>query len=109
MEALVVKRNSPEMIAMWTERITECKNSGLSAQEWCSENEINVKTYYYWHSKIRKMIENQQASFFEIPQSGNFSSGTPEATIKINGIDVDIYSGAGTETIRAICMALKSC
>ena len=47
MEAIVKKRNNPEMIALWTERIADCKNSGKSAQEWCEQNGINIKTYYY--------------------------------------------------------------
>ena len=40
MEALTTKRNNPEMITLWTQRIAECKNSGISSQEWCEQNGI---------------------------------------------------------------------
>lgn len=109
MESLVIKRNSPEMITLWTERISECKASGKTALVWCEENGINVKTYYYWHNKIRKMVENQSPSFYEVPKTQSSVSGNPEATIKINGINVDVYSGASIETLSSIFAALKIC
>ena len=58
MEALTTRRNNPEVIALWSQRITECKNSGISAQEWCEQNGINIKTYYYWHNKIHKIVSS---------------------------------------------------
>ena len=67
MEALTTKRNNPEMIALWTQRIAECKNSGISSQEWCEQNGIHIKTYYYWHNKIHKMVNKQQSCFYETP------------------------------------------
>lgn len=48
------RRIPEENLARWIQRITECKNSGLTTQEWCTENGIGIKRYYYWHSKIRK-------------------------------------------------------
>ena len=65
MEMLTVKARNPDDVALWTKRITDCKNSGLRPGEWCAENGINVKTYYYWHNKIHKLV-NQQTEFFEI-------------------------------------------
>jgi len=44
MEALAVRRNNPETIALWTRRISDCKNSGKHTSEWCNENGVNVKT-----------------------------------------------------------------
>ena len=108
MESMVVKRNNPEMIALWTERITECKSSGKHTPEWCSEHGINVKTYYYWHNKIHKMVK-QQNTFYEVPQKPAGYSDKPAATIRIAGIQADIYSGADAETIHALCTALRRC
>ena len=41
---------------MWTARIQECKNSGKTIREWCKENGIAEKTYYYWHKKVSDRI-----------------------------------------------------
>ena len=62
MEMLTVKARNPDDVALWTKRITDCKNSGLRPGEWCAENGINVKTYYYWHNKIHKLVNQQTES-----------------------------------------------
>ena len=38
------------------ERIRKCRESGLMIFEWCRENGINLKTYYYHLRKLRKEI-----------------------------------------------------
>ena len=108
MEALVAKRNNPETVALWTQRIADCKSSGISAQEWCEQNGIHIKTYYYWHNKIHKIVSKQQTGFYEVPYTPGSHERTA-ATIRIGLFQADIYSGADTETIRAICQAMKTC
>jgi hypothetical protein len=107
MEMLTVKARNPDDVALWTKRITDCKNSGLRPGEWCTENGINVKTYYYWHNKIRKLV-NQQTEFFEIPTAPS-RHDVPSATIRIGLMEADIYPGADAEVIKAVCQAMKTC
>ncbi len=44
MDVLAAKRNNPEAITLWTQRIADCKNSGISAQEWCEQNGMGCWT-----------------------------------------------------------------
>ena len=106
---LIVRKNTPEALALWTQRITDCKNSGKTTPEWCAEKGINVKTYYYWHNKIHKMVMQQQTTFYEVPQPSTVNSGKPAATIKTSELQADIYPGADSAMIQAICSALKKC
>lgn len=107
MEMLTVNTRNPDDVALWSKRITDCKNSGMRPGEWCEENGINVKTYYYWHNKIRKLV-SQQTEFFEVPAAPG-RRDVPSATIRVGIVEADIYSGADAEMIRAICKALKTC
>ena len=107
MEMLTVNTRNPDDVALWSKRITDCKNSGMRPGEWCEENGINVKTYYYWHNKIRKLV-SQQTEFFEVPAAPG-RRDVPSATIRVGILEADIYSGADAEMIRAICKALKTC
>lgn len=107
MEMLTVNTRNPDDVALWSKRITDCKNSGMRPGEWCEENGINVKTYYYWHNKIRKLV-SQQTEFFEVPAAPG-RRDVPSATIRVGILEADIYSGADVEVIRAICQALKTC
>ena len=39
-------------LAIWRERVRECRNSGLRIYEWCKQNGLNDKTYYKWQREI---------------------------------------------------------
>ena len=43
-EIALVKKQVIE--AEWTEKIRQCRESGLTVAEWCRQNSINPKTYY---------------------------------------------------------------
>lgn len=45
--------------AEWADKISQCRESGLTVSEWCRQNSINPKTYYYHLRKIRKEICEQ--------------------------------------------------
>ena len=34
--------------------IMECRNSGLSDYQWCTEHDINPGTFYNWVKRLRK-------------------------------------------------------
>ena len=106
MDTLSVRQTSSDTIALWTQRITDCKNSGKHTPEWCRENGINVKTYYYWHNKIHKMVVQQQTSFYEVPRQAMGDPERPAATIRTNDLQADIYPGATADLIQAVCTAL---
>ena len=46
--------------ALWAERISACRNSGLSVKTWCKENDVYEQTYYKWQKKIFAMAKAQQ-------------------------------------------------
>ena len=95
MEQSLQKFNAKQNLLKWSERIASCRNSGMSVREWCKVNGIPPSTYY-----------NQQRKVFEASKS---SAHMPTATIRIGDLEADIYAGADEETIRTICLVLKSC
>lgn len=40
-------------LSQWTAIIRECRSSGQTVTVWCSEHNINQKTYYYWLKRVR--------------------------------------------------------
>ena len=38
--------NEQNKLAIWAERVTECRNSGQSVLAWCKEHCICSQTYY---------------------------------------------------------------
>ena len=43
----------------WLAIIRECINSDLSNEVWCEQNNVNIKSYYYYLAKLRKMAIEQ--------------------------------------------------
>ena len=52
--------NGQNKVALWAERISECRNSGLSVKTWCKEKGVCEQTYYKWQKKIFAMAQAQQ-------------------------------------------------
>lgn len=56
----------------WAMIISECNSSGISKAEWCRQNNVSVKSLYYYQKKLRneayKDISNMQR-FAEINNS----------------------------------------
>ena len=45
----------------WSERVAECRSSGISVKAWCAEQRIVLKTYYNWEKQIVKAAAQQYA------------------------------------------------
>ena len=57
----------------WMQLIQECRTSGLSDREWCSQNGIPVSTFYYHIKRLR-----EQAC--DIPASVSRNAAGPSGT-----------------------------
>lgn len=47
----------------WHMLIQTCRQSGQTVVNWCEENNINIKTYYYWLRKLRKQEVSEMPVF----------------------------------------------
>ena len=95
--------------------MAECRSSGLSVTRWCAEHEIKPKTYFNWQKKVfAAMLEQQclgleaqrepERRFAELPAPG--AQNELVATVRIGEAALNIYSGANTEVVAALCRAL---
>lgn len=51
----------------WKAVVLEANNSGLPKREWCAQNKINEKTFYYWQRKLRRMEAEKMLSSDALP------------------------------------------
>ena len=110
MEQGLQTRNANKRAADWAERIRDCRSSKMSVREWCKENGLSEKTYYYWQRKLFQMVSEQQGTFTEItPKYGVRKAQDIAATIRIGELEADIYAGSNSEMIEAVVHAMRSC
>ena len=98
-------------LALWAERISECRNSGQSVKTWCKENGVCEQTYYKWQKKLFTMAKAQQELQFAEVTSVMTANGSCQITIRIHagGIAADIHNGADPSTVERVLRILKLC
>lgn len=114
----------------WTQIIQECSNSTLTKNAWCLQNDIPIKTYYYWQRKVRQHLaesallpaEANSPAFVELkepvlpkvehdqtPDCQNpIPPITPAAVIQKNGFTVILSNSASQSFIRMLLGALNN-
>lgn len=104
----------------WYKLIEECQSSGQTVVSWCKENDVNIKTYYYWLRKFRQQeIEKRQLPVIaELPEKPvtfqRLEVHTPAVDTKaaviihMGGATVEVSEGTSQKTIRAVLLALQS-
>ena len=106
----------------WSQIIQDCNASGLTKKEWCLQNHINEKSFYYWQRVIRRETHaacrlpvtadsSVETTFVELPSpkhsapvSTNIHSS---AVIRLgNGVSIEISESASAAFIRQVIGAV---
>ena len=123
MEEITIRGTRAQRNLMeWSQRVADCRGSGLSVTRWCAEHGIKPKTYYNWQKKVfAAMLAQQQSElsdtvprFAELPPPGDEKQLTAAekqkdlvASVRIGGASLDVYSGASAEIVSALCKVLS--
>jgi len=93
-------------LEQWTKIVQRCTSSGLTRKEWCSQNHIKLKTYYYWQRRVRNnalLISEHKAvpdTCFTEVKFQPLSAGHPVPVEKKQGFQPDIIIHSRTLTIE---------
>lgn len=103
----------------WSQRVADCRQSGMSVKRWCEEKGVALKTYYSWQKKVFSFMveqqklqleaEEQRCCFVEVaaPQQVQQEPSNLIASIQVGQASVNLYSGAEPKLAQALLMALK--
>lgn len=104
----------------WSQRVADCRSSGLSVSRWCTEHDIKPKTYYTWQKKVfAAMIEQQKLQMLEATGAETkfveLAPAAPEptrgrelvASVHVGEASLDVYEGASPEIVTALCRVLS--
>ncbi len=104
----------------WIQRIRECRSSGQTVAVWCTEHNINQKSYYYWLKRVRKAAceslpalkaEGNPIVPFSIPVHAAANRfGSSEATaaivVRFDAVTLEIRNEASPALIENTLRAL---
>ncbi len=103
----------------WQEIIQAQLASGQNKREWCRENGISEKQFFYWQRRLRKELYASQAgalvsitqesskSLVEVPlfsESANTVANgfTPEAVIAVGNVTVGVTANISESLLMSI-------
>lgn len=70
--------NEQNKLAIWAERVTECRNSGQSVLAWCKEHGIFSQTYYKWQKRLFSVGKTAIVNVDPPPSPLQRKQGRPE-------------------------------
>ena len=53
------KMKKEAKLVQWAEMVRSRSESGLTVTDWCRQNSINIKTYYYRLKRVRQAVCNE--------------------------------------------------
>lgn len=100
------------MFDEWRHMVEECRNSGQTVVDWCRDNCVNIKTYYYRLRRLRDFVcDNISPEIVPVntlPQQLNNEYGdSNQIKIKSGGINIELPHDISPELLCSVIGALK--
>ena len=104
----IMEIKSKVRINEWSEMIKVCRGSGLTVQQWCDTNGINIKTYYYRLRKVGEAICEETHDIVQIPlNTCNASFVTSSIKINAGNLNLELPETIPSATFVSVIDSLK--
>lgn len=97
------KPTSPEKMLEWEDKIQQQRQSGLSIEKWCKQNQIAPHIFYYWKTRLFPKPPLTRSSFTELTASQETG-----ISIEYQGIRIHLDKCFDSTTLKSCLSALKS-
>ena len=86
----------------WSAQIEAQQASGLTVQQWCMENGIKPKTYYYHLRKVREQFLDSSPAIVPL----NVPQQSADIRIEKNGVQISLPVNIAPDTLLALVQSL---
>ena len=98
----------------WQQMYGEYASSGLTVKEWCENNHLSVKTFYYRLKRLRtEALQQEQHDIVAVKQNTdmNILSNANTGLIRISGrgITAELPRDISPELLATLLKGLSSC
>ena len=107
-----------EKRALWGQRISSYKASGLNAEQWCSIHDLSLATLRYWLGRQNRQLKPQHKNEVQwllldeipVPRSINpISLPDKEVRIQVSKTSVFVGHEFSEETLVSVLKVLHAC
>ena len=89
----------------WTQIHQRYRESGLSNREFCRQNGIAEKTFYYWLRKLREAAIKHKPELVALPEGGNPMDDMIH--IRFGGAVLELPAKTNATAIASLLQALQ--
>ena len=103
--ALAVRREY--RLQEWAKIVKRCRESGMSNREFCRENGIPEKTFYYRLRQLREAAMEQTPRLVELEGPAAPSEGP--LRIQYRGASLELPENIDMDALAALLRSIQSC
>ena len=99
----------------WADMVQQQINSGLSIRDWCEQNQITTKTFYYRRKHVREeLIAANQPVFAELMPPSQvinpepYGDFRPQLTVAVNKAVISIDQNTPLNLFKEILMVVSN-
>ena len=86
----------------WSAQVEAQQASGLTVQQWCMENGVKPKTYYYHLKKVREQFLDSSPSIVPL----NVPQQSADIRIEKNGLQISLPANISPDTLLTLVQSL---
>ena len=105
----IAKVKKEVKLSQWAKMVRQRNESGLTVTDWCKENGINLKTYYYRLKRMRQAVCNEIEQHDIVPVEPSESTGLAAENIEISvgDVKVSLPDNFNEDTLRRLLGVLR--
>lgn len=92
-------------LQQWGQIVQQCRESGMSNRDFCRQNGITEKTYYYWLRKLRMAGASKDSP--QLVELERPDSARERIHIRFRDAEMTLPAGADADAITAILRSLQ--
>jgi hypothetical protein len=105
----ITKIKNEVKLKQWAEMIRQRNESGLTVAQWCTENGVNQKTYYYRLNRVRKALCSDAEKHEIVAVEPDADSALPHEriTLTVGNIVVNLPNDFDADTLKRLLGVLQ--
>lgn len=105
----IAKVKKEVKLAQWAEMVRSRNESGLTVTDWCRQNGINLKTYYYRLKRLRQAVCNEieQHDIVHIEPTAGREIAAEKIELSVGDVKISLPDDFNENTLRRLLGVLR--
>ena len=105
----IAKVKKEVKLAQWAEMVKSRNESGLTVTDWCKQNSINLKTYYYRLKRLRQAVCNEieQHDIVHIEPTAGTEIAAVKIELSMGDVKISLPDNFNDDTLKRLLGVLR--